>query len=256
MERKFNERSNPFVTFILTILFVLSAVAADGQSVGTLSANFEGIGYSGKTPPDPVIAVGPNHVVEVVNSEFVAFTKDGTRTIVYSSNLSDFFNDHSDNIYDCKVVFDQYSQRWVLLTLADNGSSTGYYLLAVSQGTDPNPSSWYKYKLDASLDVNQASGLRADYPGLGYDANCVYITSNQYAFGVGGTFQYAKIRILDKSGIYSGQTPTAPFTDFVKMKDADGTTTSFTIKPAQQFGSSSVYYLVNTKKNGGSSITL
>ncbi|MCL5267523.1 MAG: T9SS type A sorting domain-containing protein [Bacteroidetes bacterium] len=255
MRRNYDRKISQWKVFLINIAVLFLTAVAYGQSIGTLSANFEGIGYDGyNPPPDPVLAVGPNNVVEVVNAEFVAFTKDGTRTIVYQSALSDFFNDHSDKIYDCKIEFDKYSQRWVLLSLADNGS-TGYYLLAVSKGTDPNPSSWYTYKLDASVDSNSASGLRADYPGLGYDANCVYITSNQYVFGVDGPFQYAKIRILSKSQIYSGQTPTAPFTDFVGMKDADGTT-SFTIKPVQQFGSSSAYYLVDTKKNGGSAITL
>ncbi len=219
MKRKCNNSVIQLFLSVSAVLLIFSAVTVRGQSIGPLSANFEGIGYTGKNPPDPSIAVGPNYVVEVVNSEFVVFDKSSSRTVAYSSNLADFFNDQSDNIYDCKVVFDQYSQRYVLLTLADNGSNTGYYLLAVSEGTDPNPSLWYKYKLDASIDGSQTSDLRADYPGLGYDQNCVYITSNQYTFPANGdAFQYAKIRILKKSQIYSGVTPTAPFTDFYDLE--------------------------------------
>src|SRR5262245_30774418 len=54
----------------------------------SLSTNFEGIGqgFSGpqgtftvnSAPPDPNAAVGPNHIVEIVNSAFAVFNKSGT----------------------------------------------------------------------------------------------------------------------------------------------------------------------------------
>ena len=40
--------------------------------------NFPGISQARFTPPDPTLAVGPNHVVEMVNSEIAFFAKDGT----------------------------------------------------------------------------------------------------------------------------------------------------------------------------------
>jgi hypothetical protein len=72
-------------------------------------------------------------------------------------------------------------------------------------------------------------------------------------FAFGGNFQYAKIRVVPKAGPYSGGP--APFTDFVKMKNADGSL-CFTIQPCHTFGAPQVEYLVNTAFPSGNSVTL
>jgi hypothetical protein len=41
----------------------------------SMGVDFEGIGYSGITPPDPNGAVGPNHYFQVVNSHFAILDK-------------------------------------------------------------------------------------------------------------------------------------------------------------------------------------
>jgi len=41
---------------------------------------FPGIAQSPWNPPDPAIAVGPNHVIQTVNMELAFFDKDGTQT--------------------------------------------------------------------------------------------------------------------------------------------------------------------------------
>ena len=43
------------------------------------SALFPGISATGWEPPDPDIAVGPNHIVEVVNSSIAIYTKSGSK---------------------------------------------------------------------------------------------------------------------------------------------------------------------------------
>ena len=88
---------------------------------------------------------------------------------------------------------------------------------------------------------------------MGYDSQAIYITSNQFSdYANGATFEYAKIRIFNKSQLYNNQILT--YNDFVNMSDSYGTV--FTIKPAQHFGTTSSAYLLNTEVNGGSSITL
>ena len=89
------------------------------------------------------------------------------------------------------------------------------------------------------------------FPELGVNNAALYITSNQFAFG--GGFQYAKIRVVPKAGPYSGGT--APFFDFVKMKNADNST-AFTIQPCHTFGAPQVEYLVNSRFPGGNKLTL
>jgi len=215
-----------------------------------LNENFQGISQTNYAPPDPVIAVGTNNVLEAVNTSFAVFNKSGSK--ISQTDFAVFFGSLANNVNltDPKVIYDQYSQRFVMLLLGYN-TSKSVYLIAVSQTSDPT-GSWYKYSSDASLDGSNSTTNGADYPGLGYDNEAIYVTSNQYSNYLSGYFKYAKIRIFNKSQLYSGQSLT--YNDFVNMSDNYGTV--FTIKPAHHFGITSSAYLINTEPFGASSITL
>src|ERR1700722_12924319 len=81
--------------YLLTAVVVLSALQR-GPSVEQTSqgarapvpivANFDGLGVGfaslqpttdGRNPSDNSLAVGPNHIVQIVNSRFAVFTKKG-----------------------------------------------------------------------------------------------------------------------------------------------------------------------------------
>src|SRR5262249_681404 len=47
--------------------------------IGTDFSSFPGLNFGGAFPPDPTVAVGPQHVLVAVNSEVGAFRKDGTK---------------------------------------------------------------------------------------------------------------------------------------------------------------------------------
>ena len=217
-----------------------------------LTANFEGIKQTALYPPDPVIASGLDKIIVAVNSAFAIYNKNGNK--ISQTDFSVFFNNHTDNLFDPKVVYDQYDQRWVMLVLAENDAdSTSHYLIAVSQTSDPT-GSWYKYASNARMNGTTDSKLWADYPGLGYDDDAVYVTSNQYTFTTEtGDFQYAKLRIFKKSELYYGST--LHFNDFWNMKNFNNSTV-FTLKPAHHFGTTASAYLLNTKWYSGSSLTL
>lgn len=208
----------------------------------------------GVTPPDPVIAAGPSYVVEVVNLAIAIFKKDGSK--VSQQDLSAFFGDTQDTLTYPKIIYDQYSQRWVVLLLEYNDTQkTSSYLLKVSETSDPT-GSWYPtYTLNAMLNGQTTnSGLYADYPGLGFDANAVYITSDQWtSMDPGGSFEYAKIRVLNKSQLYAGQS--VSYTDFWGMTDANGQL-SYAVKPVQSFGTTGSEYLINNDVYGGNYISL
>jgi hypothetical protein len=65
------------------------------QTFATLNASqqvvFPGIGFNGKIPPDANIAVGPNHIVELVNVEIGVFSKTGSTLPGYPKNLGSFW---------------------------------------------------------------------------------------------------------------------------------------------------------------------
>lgn len=210
----------------------------------TSAANFVGLTDTGWFPPDCASATGPQHVVAAVNASFAIYTKTGAVARAAQSFASWYSNViTSAKIFDPKVIYDQHSNRWFMVTVAlpsDPAKKESYFLLSVSQTADPL-GRWWNYKLDAKLDGSTATSNWADYPGLGVDPQAVYLTANMFKFG--GGFQYAKVRVLNKAPLLTGSAPT--WMDFVNLKNADGGV-AFTVQPCHTFGAPQVQYLVNS----------
>jgi len=186
-----------------------------------LGARFPGISNTGATPPDPDIAVGPNHVVQVVNTN-VAFFDKGTGAVQYADTLDNngFFNiGATPFVFDPKVFYDQGSQRFVIVALElDNNLSK--LLIACSDDSNPN-GVWYKYRVDSLVDLNGQT-YWLDYPGFGYNKSAVVITGNMFPFLAGGVFSQALV--YRKADMLVGNPmQVTKFNDF----------TSFTIQPAK-----------------------
>ena len=172
------------------ILSLLTIIVLLFTEMFSQSASFQGISFTGTRPPDPVIAAGPNHIVIAVNSKISFYTKTGT--LVNSIGLNSWFSSVSPpgEPFDPKVIYDQFSSRFVVIALSRNGDFTqSSYLVAASQSSDPT-SGWYFYNLNARLDDTTNSNNWADFPGLGYNEEAIYITSNQMQIFGQGDFEY------------------------------------------------------------------
>jgi len=131
-------------------------------------------------PPDTMGAVGPSHLLETLNSEVGIFNKS-TGALISSVSLQAFWSSLGTGIgqpanspFDPKSIYDQNSGRFIVMTLGKTVSpQRSWLMIAVSQTSDPN-GLWNKWAIDA----RQSSNNWADYPGLGADANNVYITAN------------------------------------------------------------------------------
>jgi hypothetical protein len=218
----------------------------------TGATNFAGIAATGWIPPDCTMAVGPQHVLLSVNSSLAIYGKTGGQPVLERTLTQWFANVvQGMTIFDPKALYDQHAGRWVLLAVAvQKAPPASLHLVSISASADPlGP--WRNYRFDATLDGSAATNNWADFPALGVDNQALYVTSNMFAFG--GNFQYAKIRVIPKAGPYSGGA--APYTDFVKMKNADNTL-AFTIQPCHTFGAPQVEYLVNSGFPSGNTLTL
>jgi hypothetical protein len=206
--------------------------------------SFPGISATGWLPPDCTFAAGPAHVLASVNATVAIYQKTSGAPLKQITLNSWFSNVISGaKIFDPKALYDQHAGRWVLLAVAlGPGTTDSFFLLSVSKTNDPL-GGWFNYKLDAKKDGATATNFWADYPSLGVDSQALYLTANMFSFGSNGFFQYAKIRVVPKTGPYAGGT--APFFDFVKMKNADGSM-AFTIQPCHTYGAPGVEYLVNS----------
>ena len=220
----------------------------------TAAANFAGISATGWIPPDCTAAVGPSHVLLSVNSSLAIYNKTGGAALLQRTLTQWFANlVPGFTIFDPKALYDQHAARWVLLAAAfRNNPNKSVFLLSVSATSNPL-GQWRNYQFDAMVDGTTPTNNWADFPALGVDNQAFYVTANMFTFGAGGGFQYAKIRVIPKAGPYSGGP--APFTDFVRMRNADNTL-CFTIQPCHTFGAPQVEYLVNSGFPSANFVTL
>ena len=204
----------------------------------TFDENASNTGYY-QIPPDPSGAAGPNHVVLVVNSSIEWYTKDGT--LQNSQSLKSFFSslEPQTNTFDPKVLYDQYQNRFVVITLEkqDNGANdpanTSFIYMAVSDDSDPN-GTWYFHAIDAKTIVS-SNDHWADYPGFALDAQAIYVACNIFTFGsnsYGGSRLWITAKGSGSGGFYDGGTATTTVHDPASAVGESSTT----MQPAHMFG--------------------
>jgi hypothetical protein len=188
-----------------------------------------GVTQTAWNPPDPTLAVGPNHVVVTVNQSIAFYNRAGVRSYINdlgSPGNPGFFEElGSGNFcFDPKCFFDHYTQRFVVLALETYNNNEAYITIAVSDDADPN-GTWYKYRTDA---VISASGVTYwwDYPGLGFDQDAFYVTGNLYGLNQDG-WGAAAWRIFPKTPMLTGAAVT-----HTTLRD----TSSASVQVAQHFG--------------------
>jgi hypothetical protein len=145
---------------------------------------FPGMSSTGWTPPDCDIAVGQNHIVEVVNSSIAFYTKSGTKQL--QQTFETFFAGVAGGsfLFDPKAYYDRANNRYVIVVLEmDGGSETSKVLVGVSDDADPN-GTWHRYRFEAKLTVSGTS-YWLDYPGFGYNQDGYVITGNMFGFSGG-----------------------------------------------------------------------
>jgi len=145
-------------------------VNMDGVTTTSLNASF--------APPDPVLDVGPNHVIQMSNapggSSVRIFDKTGkalTNTLTFDTN----FFPAADGAGDPIVLYDELADRWMLTEFSNSeeGSSQPNRLY-VAISTTPNPvppATWHVYSFIAPN--------FPDYPKYGIWPDAYYVTTNE-----------------------------------------------------------------------------
>ncbi len=158
-------------------------------------------------PADSHGAAGPNHVMNAINASIEAYNKNGGGGV--STSLQSFFSPlfPVNATFDPKIIYDQFSQRWLVVTLErtdtsqGDPSNTSRVLLAVSENSDPN-GLWNMVGIDTKLNI---AGIDYwfDYPGIAVDEEAIYLTGNMFEFGQGGGVG-SRLWIFEKSSFYAG----------------------------------------------------
>ncbi len=210
-----------------------------------LESTFTGIDDNNtRFPPDTHGAAGPSHLVETLNSE-VAFFDKSTGTSLSRVSLQGFWSalgtgptQPANFPFDPKVIYDQYSGRFIVVTMGGTSSPNSWLLIAVSATSDPT-GVWYRWAIDADLDGGvQSYENWADYPGIGVDAGNLYFTAVMLT-NTPRVYQYSKVWVLPKEQLLGSQGGIT-WTEF-----RDPPVSGPFIQPAHVFGASSAEYLIN-----------
>lgn len=227
-----------------------------------LGTSFLGVADTGSFPPDSQIAAGQNNIVASANGAVNILDKRGNS--LSSQTLVNFFSplgaEHND-VFDPWVVYDPYLNRFWMMAVSGRTTALSNIVIGLSNTQDATLG-WRLWELDATVDGATDTQNWCDYPKLGFDAQAIYVTCNMFQLDTSVTpnvnrFQYSKLRIMTKSQFVNN---TGIFWwDFWDLREGNtGTTTLFTLQPAQMFGAaaSDGEFLVNARGGGGTGSTL
>jgi hypothetical protein len=170
--------------------------------------NFNIFGFR-VNPPDPVGDVGPNHYVEMVNLVFAIYDKSGNLLLgpVDTGTLWDGFviPDCTDPSGDPVVLYDQFSDRWLLSQFTTRGlddpSLPFYNCVAISQTGDPT-GAYYRYAFITQPDTVDGGYFFPDYPKYGVWKDSYIMTTRDF----GLVDQYGiSVYALEKNKMINGQ---------------------------------------------------
>jgi hypothetical protein len=221
---------------------MMKAVAGTARPV--LQKSFQGIPQTNSIPPDPIVAVGPNHIMSAVNSTFRIFDKNGT--VLKNIGSDAWFGSALSGVscFDPIVMFDHFANRWIFTTLhADGKTKKAYILLSVSDDADPI-GTWHNWALPADVLGDSAVSNWTDYDRVGFDSLAIYITGNQFDY-VTGRFKYSKVRVIDKSKLYANTAGKVMWYDFWDFHEPINHATIFGLRPSIIFGNPGAAFLVN-----------
>jgi hypothetical protein len=181
----------------------------------TIGVNTNGMGYTSVNPSDPVLAAGPNHVIQMINagtgSLMKIFNKDGSQAVA-QFNFSNITGVQGAG--DPIILYDQLAKRWLLTEFGYSGGITSYVntlILAVSAADDPL-GNWYVYAFaDNSFFV--------DFPKFSVWTDAYYATSNDFNTA-GSAYLGSSVYAFDRTKMLNGD-PTATAIR-ARLTNADG----------------------------------
>ena len=159
--------------------------------------NFDGLGYTSVCPADPTLAVGPNHILQMINGGSGAYVKvwNKSGTVVLNQIYMDAITGKG-GLGDPIALYDNLADRFVITEFA-NSPETGSegLIIAVSQSSDPT-STWYTYYFATS-----PTTLFPDYPKFSVWPTAYYCKTNNFN---GNSYSGASIWAFDRTKMLAG----------------------------------------------------
>lgn len=144
-------------------------------------------------PPDTMGAVGPRHIVEIINGNFEIFDK-ATGASLDSRTLDNFWTATVGLAgiqrfsFDPRVIYDPDSGRWFAVSIdssdtdGDGATDSANFIYLARTDTDDPEGDWDGVRFAA--DTVPGADFH-DYPTLAVDAAGVYICTQDFPIGAG-----------------------------------------------------------------------
>lgn len=168
-----------------------------------LAGNFRAV------PPDTTGAVGPQHVVTMLNTQVSIQSRTGDTRQNYPITLAAFWSPLGafPDAFDPRIQYDSQADRWIAVASANGQLATSVLLVAVSRTGDPG-GAWNYFKVTIG-NANQWG----DFPVLGFNAKWIAVSVN--LFGIrSGDYVNTHLYVFGKTGLYqNGPGSFTMFTD-------------------------------------------
>jgi len=193
---------------VLLALGIVLGLAVEALAIEASSLTI-GLNFTSSTsadvdiiPPDTMGAVGPDHIVELINGRYSVYRKrDGVR--VQTSTLSEFWSNAGVfffRVFDPRILYDPASQRW--FASSAEGDCGCFVLLAVSNSADPT-AGWLGLEIEAD-----STHLRfPDFPTLGFDRDGVYLAATMFPPPDSGVDLRVAIVAVSKADLLAATSP-------------------------------------------------
>jgi hypothetical protein len=190
--------------------------AAPGVSFEGPGLGMPGFSILG-APPDPTLAVGPNHIVAWVNSQYAIFDKAGNKLLpgngfVTGNTLFTGLGDvcETTNRGDPILQYDRMADRWVLsqFAFAVNGSGNPIapYRQCIAVSTTNNPMGTYN-RYEIAFSSVAPNGFN-DYGKLGIWPDAYYTSYNVFQGSPAGANSGVALCASDRTNMLLGNPAT------------------------------------------------
>lgn len=190
----------------------------------------------GNWPADPTGAMGVSWFFTAVNTSYALYDLTGLPVVGPNPLRSLFSLPTGTQVFDPKVVYDQYDDTFVLAFLGVNDARRRSWILFVTipNATANDPETWCGAIVNGDRTAGDGRQF-ADYPGLGYSSDHVVVTANTFAFD-DLAFEGAIALAFPKTRLYDCDR-TLAFDTFLgrQIRNPDGSP-AFGLQPATTVG--------------------
>ncbi len=235
------DRSSPERLYSVADSLQKTSSGADSVLGVFASPNFPGARGDGSfSPADPAGAVGPGHVLTMVNGQVLIQDKVGARLAPDTTLAAFWASTGATTISGPRVVYDQSVARFVATVAADAQTASSAVLLAISDNSDPTLG-WTFY----SIEADPTAAVWVHSLNIGFNDRWITITGNTSPVG-GTTFAGASMWVIEKTTALAGGPLTVEF--FPVGFDMTFGLRGFGLAPCVTFGLEPTQYIVDTQQ--------